>query len=233
MYRFWLSMRISAIAIISLSLILIVQPSRVVADQEDKTTVEFLWACGAMVGSGHDQRLISIRKDTVLHTGDRIKFYIDPQSECFVYLFYHSAQGELLLLLPSEISAAHVFPGAKYYIPTGNAWFILDEVTGTEKFFLLASAKKLEKLESLYRNHIGLTNNIEIEISTQSILSEIKSLKRQHRNLTAAAERPVRLGGNFRGIQDDEKPLFPDVSQIAIEISALNFYSRTFTIDHQ
>ena len=93
MYRFWLSTRISVIAIISLSFILLVQSSRVIADQADKTRVEFLWACGAMVGSGHDQRLISIRKDTVLHTGDRIKFFIDPQSECFIYLLYFSAQG--------------------------------------------------------------------------------------------------------------------------------------------
>jgi len=233
MHCFKISVQISAIAILILSLIHFGRPDRVAADQENKTTIELRWACGALIGSGHDQRLISIRKDAVLHTGDKIKFFIDPQSECFVYLFYYSAQGELLMLLPSEPSAARVFPGVKYYIPAGKAWFKLDDVTGFEKFFLLASAMKLEKLESLYRNHTALTKNAEIEASTQVILSEIKNVKRQHRTLTAAAERPVRLGGSFRGIQDGEKDLIPDVSEIAIEISAINFYSRTFTIDHQ
>ena len=229
----WQFVKIFTIAIPFIASIVLFNPDRITADLTDNTKLEFLWAFGAIVESNHAKRLISVRKDIVLHSGDRIKFFINTKSECFIYLFLHNAQGELLMLLPSKLSSARILSNQKIYIPGGDAWFKLDEETGAERFFLLASTKRLKNIESLYRNHLGLTEWSEIESSSQSILTEIKNLKRKHRTLTAAAERPMRLGGNFRGFHDDDKDTLPDISQIAVEISALKFYSRTFTIDHQ
>ena len=228
-----LSIRVQTIAILHFSIIFLALPAQLSAGPANNENIAFLWSFGALIGAENDQRLISIHKDTVLHTGNRIKFFVQPLSECFIYLFHFSAQGELSLLLPTELSSAHVDTGSKYYVPVENQWFTLDEETGIEKFFLLASTKKLEKLEKLYLTYSGLTNNLEIKASARSILNEIKNLKHQHSTLTAAAERPVRLGGSFRSIGKDEKTLIPDISKIAIEISALNFYSRTITIDHR
>lgn len=228
-----LSIRISTIAILHLSIIFLVLPLQLFAEPDNNENIALLWSFGALIGAEHDQRLIFIHKDTVLHTGNKIKFFVQPLNECFIYLLHFNAQGELLLLLPSDLSSEHVVTGSKYFVPTENLWFKLDEETGIEQFFLLASAKKLEKLESLYLNYSELINNLEIKASARSILNEIKNLKHQHSTLTAAAERPVRLGGSFRGIEIDEKTLIPDISKFAIEISALNFYSRTFTIDHR
>jgi hypothetical protein len=52
--------------------------------------------------------------------------------------------------------------------------------------------------------------------------------------LTAAAERPVRLGGNFRGTEQETSHLNRyDITRLAVEIEADEFYSRTFSIDHR
>jgi len=43
----------------------------------------------------------------------------------------------------------------------------------------------------------------------------------------------VPIGGSVRGVTKDEMIHFPDIDPIAAEVSATNFYSRTFTIEHQ
>jgi len=64
--------------------------------------------------------------------------------------------------------------------------------------------------------------------AAEQIIAEIKRLKRKHKSLQAAAERPVPIGGTVRGAG----PLH-DVAAVAVEISAAEFFSRTFTIEHQ
>jgi len=203
------------------------------AKQDSDAAVRLLWSCGALLGQGNDQRLIAIDKTTVMHAGDQLKFYFEPQTECFIYFFYYSSQGDLQLLFPTEFSSSRLSPGTQYYIPAGKSWFELDEVKGIEKFFLLASSKKLEKLESLYREHINMSDPVDTKASIGSIFSEIKNLKRQYRTLTTVAERPPRLGGSFRSVRKENQTISYDISQIAREISSSKYYSRTFTIDHQ
>jgi hypothetical protein len=229
MYRYR-QLRFIALFFILTSIILShsIAAAQVVEDQ-----LKIYWAFGALIGEQNQQQLISIGRKAVLHTGDRIKILFEPQTECFIYLFYYSSQAELAILFPTDPSSARILPGIKYSIPAKNQWFKLDDITGIEKFYLIASVRKLEKLEALHQKHSTLTQADDIQASTRAILAEIKQLKRKHRKLTAAAERPVRLGGNFRGAHQDEQPDQPDISQIAVEISAVNFFSRTFTIDHQ
>lgn len=62
----------------------------------------------------------------------------------------------------------------------------------------------------------------------QQVIAEIRDVRRRFRNFTTLAERPIAIGGNVRG---REQRL--DVASIATEISATNFYGKTFTIDHQ
>ncbi|MCD6296302.1 MAG: hypothetical protein J7M30_04020 [Deltaproteobacteria bacterium] len=67
----------------------------------------------------------------------------------------------------------------------------------------------------------------------KQILSEIRKLKKANRKFTTDAERPVAIGGNVRGIKKDKVVLTPDIDPIAAVVSATDFYSKTFTIDHQ
>ena len=210
-------------------------PYYATAGQQVKEDVTFHWAFGALVGPDHDRRLISIDRDTVLKTGDQLKMFLELKKNCFVYLFYHSSQGKIHLLFPpnNQFATDNVVD-KKYYIPQGNLWFELDEHTGSEAFYLIASAERLYKLEALYQNYITLTHAEDLKEFAQNILTEIKKTKGQFQKLTAAAERPLRLGGNLRGgINKAVKSSYPSITEIAVEISVTNFYGRTFTIDHR
>jgi hypothetical protein len=206
----------------------------VVAEQKGQDAVSFRWAFGAMVGSKDDRRLVAITRDTVLKTGDRLKLLLQLKSRCFVYLFYRTAEDEIYLLFPYELQQfeSDYKTGEKYYIPKGGSWFELDRNVGLETFYLLASAKRLLQLEGLYKKYYSVTGEEKKKFAKQ-LLTEIRNTKSKHRKLATPAERPIPIGGNVRGSIKDKDTPFPDIDPIASEVSAANFYSKTFTIEHQ
>ena len=112
-------------------------------------------------------------------------------------------------------------------------WFELDSTSGTEKFFFLASKSRLGALESLYAHHTTLKDRADIQPSTQAVLDEISRLNKQHRSLAAPAEKPVRIAGKFRAPSKTGSAALPDITPFAREITAKDFYGKTFTIDHR
>jgi hypothetical protein len=219
----------------SITPLLFLSQKYICADQQTDYVFQFLWAFGALVGPDHDRRLISIDRDTILKTGDQLKMFLELKENYFAYVFYYSSQGKMYLLFPTNNQfATDYVVDKKYYIPQGSLWFELDEYTGSEIFYLIVSAERLNKLESLYLNYTTSTDAADLKEFAQKILTEIKKTKGQYQKLTTAAERPLRLGGNLRGgINKAVKSSYPSITEIAVEISVTNFYGRTFTIDHR
>jgi len=204
------------------------------AGQGDEAAVNFRWAFGALVGSDQDKRLEAIQRDTSLSSGDQFKMLVELQDKCFIYLIHQNVQGELKLLFPYSLQqfAMDYEIGKKYYIPRGDAWLALDEQTGSETLHLLASAQRIEGIENLWSQYETAEAAHKSEIG-KLILAEIRSVKKNNRELAAQAERPVAIGGNVRGVKQPlESPHF-DVAALAEEVSAGSFYARAFTIDHR
>lgn len=196
--------------------------------------MQFLFAFGAVTGPEGKQKVLAIQNETLLRSGDRLKLYIEPKSAVHLYLLHLSAEGEIVFLYPGEGQSARILPGVAVHIPDMSSWFQLDTHTGYEKFYLLVSAQPLHRLENLYAQHTTLKEKTALQSSTDSILNEIKQLRLKHRDLSAPAEKPVRIGGSLRGQKPKDASVFPDVASLATEISAPGgFYGRTFTIDHR
>lgn len=209
-------------------------PAAAQTGSEGDENVSFNWAFGALVGSGAEQRLEPIRRDTALKSGDQLKMLVTIEKKCFVYVFYQNPQGELKMLFPYSLQqfAANYDVGTKYYIPQGEGWFRLDEHTGSETIHLIASAHRLASLEDLWSQY-EKAQGVHKPAIGKLIVAEIRKIKKQNRELTAPVERPVAIGGNIRGVRNpgESNPL--DVASIADEIRANGFYGRAFTIDHQ
>ncbi|MBE9521711.1 MAG: DUF4384 domain-containing protein [Proteobacteria bacterium] len=205
-----------------------------IAESKGEAKVCFRWAFGAIVGSTEDRRLVAITRDTVLKTGDRLKLLLQLKNRCFVYLFYRTAEDEIYLLFPYTLQQfdTDYKTDKKYYIPKGGTWFELDRNVGLETFYLLASAKRLLKLETLYKEYSSVSDKKKKDLTSQ-LLSEIRKIKRKHRKLASPAERPIAIGGKIRGVVKDDQSAFPDIDPIASEVSTSNFYGKTFTIDHK
>jgi hypothetical protein len=204
------------------------------AEEDKLDNIRFLWAFGAMAKGGNGQKPILITRDTTLKSGDQIKFFVKLKDTCFVYVIYHSSQGELSTLFPFrfEPQSTRGRTLEKHYIPQGDMWFELDDNPGQERFYLLASTQRLEGLETLINRYEATDPTRKAEVATK-ILAEIKKLRRRHRKFRTYAERPVNILGHLRGADKVKKPGHPDIAKFAVEISAKDFYSRTFTIDHR
>ena len=202
------------------------------ASQSDDS-IKFQWAFGALK-KANGSKFEAVTRDTVLKTGDQIKFFINVNRNCFVYLIYRSSQGELSVLFPRrfELLSTEYTAAGSHYIPTDDQWFELDEHTGEERFYLLASVKRLKDLEALVNDYESADNTKKPPLA-KKILAEIRKLRKQHLKFKTYAERPVNIIGNLRGTEKTETPGARDIAKFAVEISADTFYSRTFTIDHQ
>jgi hypothetical protein len=203
------------------------------SDAQEKGSVHFQWAFGA-IKKVDGSEVEAVTRDTVLKTGDQIKFFLNLKNTCYVYLIYLSSQGELSVLFPQRfkpLSGEYDLSGT-HYIPKDDQWFELDEHLGEEKFYLLASAERLSKLEALVNDYES-ADSAKKPAFAKNILVEIRNLRKQHLKFKTYAERPVNIIGNLRGTEKAGKAGAHDVANLAVEISADTFYSRTFTIDHR
>jgi hypothetical protein len=209
--------------------------SYIFAEQGEIEKVSFRWAFVALKKGDGGEKLAPVTRDMTLKRGDQLKMYLELEKKCFVYVFYHGSQGELQLLFPYDMPMFTTDHGIskKYYIPQGNFWIELDENTGLEKFYLLGSAQRLNELERLYGEYTAAVGSAKKQKLAKQVLDEIKNIKRKHLRLATTPERPVQIAGSIRGIDKDKERMQSDLSNMAVEVSATDFYSRTFTIDHQ
>jgi hypothetical protein len=203
------------------------------AQPQPDANLQFQWAFGALK-KANGSKFEAIDRDTVLKTGDQIKFFLNVDKNCFVYLIYSSSQGEISVLFPYrfKLRSSEYTVAGHHYIPGGNQWFELDEHTGEEKFYLLASANRLTQLEAMINDYES-ADAAKKPTLAQAILAEIRKLRKEHLKFKTYAERPVNIIGNLRGTEKAETAEPQDIAKFAVEISADTFYSRTFTIDHK
>ena len=199
----------------------------------ENANVKFQWAFGALK-KANGSKFEAVTKDTDLKTGDQIKFFLKVNDNCYVYLIYRSSQGELSVLFPYrfKLQSAEYTLAGDHYIPKADQWFELDEHTGEERFYLLASKKRLMDLEA-FINDYESADAAKKPALAKTILAEIRKLRKQHLKFKTYAERPVNIIGNLRGTEKAETADSHDITKFAVEISADTFYSRTFTIDHK
>jgi len=201
--------------------------------QSEGENIAFQWSFGA-VASGQET-LVPITRDTVLHSGDDIKMLVNLERDCFVYVIHAGPTDDVTLLFPYSLDQFDKDYSVKknYYIPIGRRWITFDKTPGKERFYLLAANERLTDLERLLSSYATSDAEKKTTVSKQ-ILSEIRNVKRRFRNFATLAEKPVTIGGNIRGIGEEEvSARRPDVANIATLISASNFYGKTFTIDHR
>lgn len=203
-------------------------------DQQEPTpNVSFEWAFGALVGK--EKTFVTITKDTILKSGDELKMMVKLRSDCYVYVVYYGPQGEVELLFPYSLKQLQTDYELEknYYIPQGRAWLKLDQNTGKERFFVVASNTRLLQLEAFISEYYAVNDAGKKKELGEKVITEIRDLRKSFVSFATLAEKPITIGGNIRSTGTIEERRRIDLADFAILISAKNFYSKTFTIDHQ
>lgn len=189
------------------------------ANAED---VKFRWAFGAMTGSGGTRQFVRVNHDVTVRRGDEVQLFLSPVTACFIYLLHEDSAGKMSVLFPDPANTfpRNYGPGRDFYIPDAATWLSVDAAIGTERIYLVASAKRLTNLESLLGRRSGAAG----AIVRDDVITELARLMKQH--AAKWSERPPAMAGQIRGDH-------PDLAHHATEIVAEGFFSRVFVIDHR
>ncbi len=184
------------------------------------------------LGKGEAQAIDYQAISTQLSVGDQIKIYFRPINNAYIYLFLQDAQGELYFLFPEVISNFDGFYSynKNYNVPGGDNWFFLDDVHGTEKFYLLVSNERLIDLENLTGNYLEYYYSNSITEDTlnearQLVVEEIKRIRLEQSMDENLKEDIVLVACDFRGMGD----LY---EFYALDVEVDGFYAKTIRIEH-
>lgn len=178
-------------------------------------------------------RLLHEEYSTVqLSKNDKIKFYLKPASDTYIYMVLYDSAKKLSLLFPEEFKLFDdsLFLKNSYFLPEGNQWFSPDNTPGIEIIYLLASSSRLVDFEQLFFEYFQLFNStaesdLSVKYARKSVLDEIQRLIVENSFFTGSAERPIPVAGDFRGIEKS-------FQFNALEVDVENFYARTIRLEH-
>ena len=204
------------------------------SDGKKTKKIVFQWAFCTLRKTDADQKPRVVGRKTTMNSGDQFKFFVKPQSTCYLYLIHHNSQHQLKILYPLMFNPAvsQNTGSGEQYIPDGDQWFELDENTGQEKFYLLASIQPLSDLEKLIKQYEG-ADKVNQSGLVDQIITEIRDLRKRHLKFKTYSEKPVTSISKQRRGKQSVRVLTKDIAHYAVEISTTTFFSRTYTIDHR
>lgn len=204
-----------------------------IALSSSNQNTSFLWSFAAITGSQDQRKLVAITSDSALYSGDKFKLMFETRETCYVYIIFKGSQGEIVLLYPKRLESGSRPPkvNKKVFIPNERGWFTLDQQSGTEALYLLVSSKALRDLEALLKQYDSASLNKKDAIA-QSIVMLIGEKERSSQPLTAAAEKPIQIGGTIRDIADPDY-LSEDISKFAQEIAVDDLLIRNYSVEHR
>jgi len=166
-----------------------------------------------------------------LKSGNRLKIYLEPLQNAYIYLILYDSQNELFILFPDAQKDffTDYQTGCGYYVPEKKVWFYLKNDGGMELFHFIVSRTRCTGLELVIKNYLSLlqkqsVSDKMINKAKQAVLEEIRILKKKHSVFQGLDERPLSIAGDYRG----EETIHQFVYRIEVE----NFYAKTFRVAH-
>lgn len=206
-----------------------------VAQQEsEKGELRFKWSLIVRIDPDGKNEVVNIAKNIVtkktetisVSAGDKIAMYLEPDVNTYVYVYLLDSNDNLILLFPASLGTNDLENQSKLgkgtYIPGKYEWFSFDDNKGYESFYLLASPRRLSRLEKLTRNYAETEK--EKDLAKQEVLDEIKGIKKTLA-FEPAQEKPIPFGGRVRSLEID-------VADLAVDVKAKDFYSKTIILKH-
>ena len=123
-----------------------------------------------------------IKEGDTLYSNDYCRISFELKKNAYAYILYLNSTGTLEQLYPGPraMRPQKVLGNTRYVIPPGDdSWFQLDEQTGTETVFLVASEEPISNLKEVYASLQGAGRE-EVLKTLQSKAPVVKVLNFQH-----------------------------------------------------
>lgn len=109
----------------------------------------FEWGVFKVNNDGSEE-LIKNNGSTVLKSNDKYRLYVNPPKPTYVYIYQEDSNGNGSWLFPrASVDIKSPLNNNDNWIPSRNASFSLDNNTGIETIYMVASSQRDRKLEDL------------------------------------------------------------------------------------
>ncbi|MBN2443222.1 MAG: DUF4384 domain-containing protein [Spirochaetales bacterium] len=211
-------------------LILIIYTS-LAAEETKEGKVCFNWAFVYKDETGFLQSIDFNKQINNLKPGNRLKIYLEPVQNAYIYVIHYDSNKELFLLFPDRKKELFYDyqSGRGYYIPEKKIWFYLKNDSGMEFFYLIVSPTRCKDLEKALHEYFrfsdtSVVQDNESDTAKQVVLEEIRNLKKRNSVFQGLVEKPLIVAGDYRG--DDT------IHQFIYTIEVENFYAKTIRVAH-
>ncbi len=206
-------------------LFLLANPIDSILAQSDND-VSFRWAFFHRSLDGKKEVIdFKKRPPHTVASGDNLQVYIQPSSIIYIYIFLLDTQKELFLIFPErpDFYAKRKLEPREIYIPSRYDWFTWDEARGTERFYILASSRRLKRLEEKTARYLDSEQDKALKAD---LLEEIELIRKQKSDLTTVTEKPVAIAGTI-------KSRGTALDGMATLVEARDFYAKTLRLKHE
>jgi hypothetical protein len=176
------------------------------------TQVKCLCLSYAFIVAGDESpdRILDITKQPVIHSGDRLRILIVREAGYSdLYLFRLDRYGNLTILLPG--------PGTgdkRIVLPQDGKWYKLEESTGIDTFYFLATYYHLDALEKAVRAYSDEPQSV---VAKAAVSEAIEQARRSYKEY--ASEEP---GDPIAG-----------TIGVATKVSVGVFYAKAIQLKHE
>lgn len=103
-------------------------------------------------GTTPDYKEVEVQDGGELQSGDMFRIKFELEEEAYVYLLSLDTLGNLSKVLPAEDTGVPIKMKAHqtYIVPEDDGWFRLDDNTGQETLYLLASSEAIEDIDQRF-----------------------------------------------------------------------------------
>jgi serine/threonine protein kinase len=100
--------------------------------------------------NGEDE--LTLKDGMTLFNREQYRLVLNPSEDCYLYVIGVDRNGPTLWFPHQQIQLSNQCrANTEYQIPDGNNWYTLDDQTGSETIYLLASHERLHELEHLLK----------------------------------------------------------------------------------
>ncbi len=75
----------------------------------------------------------------IMNSGDYFRFQATIDNDAFIYVIFQDSSGSI-----HSMEKGYITKGTELFLPDGNRWYHLDDNTGVERLYLLASKKQID-----------------------------------------------------------------------------------------
>lgn len=139
-------------------------------------------------------QILRLKSSDRVKVGDEIRIFVQPETDCFVYVLFSDSKETNLLNYRS--SSYKLKKDSKLTLPSNSEFYQFDDKSNKSTLVIYCSQNQIYEIENAFKDIACIENKKWKE-------TEILLAKNNKINLNTKSDKPISIAGNVRSLNDD------------------------------